>query len=170
MKSFIRFALMLAGSAAIPASLTAQPSGGVAGAPPAPAAFSTNGQEFPSNSVDSSFFPPAPFAISTNGLGARIQFNTENHDAGTNLAGDPIRYTFLVTNTGDEMLVLSNVHAGCGCTIVGGTTPAALTPEGGTVPAATTTWTHQIAPVKLALSRFRSSPAAFGDRLTRTSP
>jgi len=121
---FIRIALMVAGSAAIPASLCAQPSGGLGAAPPAPAAVSTT----------------------TNAPGPRIQFNTENHDAGTNLAGDMIRFTFVVTNTGDELLILSNVHASCGCTIIGGTMPAAPTSGGGTVPGTTTTWSHEIAP------------------------
>jgi len=111
MKSFIRFALILAGSAAFPACLSAQaPVGAVAA-------------------------PPAPAALSANRLGPRIQFNTENYDSGTNLAGDPIRYTFLVTNSGDETLILTNITPSCGCTTIGGTTPGSAT-----------TWTHEIAP------------------------
>ena len=61
----LRFALILAGSAAVPVWASAQTPGGMVVAPPAPA------------------------AVSTSGLGPRIQFNTENYDAGTNLAGEP---------------------------------------------------------------------------------
>ena len=97
MKLFIRLALMLAGSAAVPACLFAQTPGGAVAAPPA---------------------PPGIAAPSTNGIGPRIAFNTESFNAGTNIVGDPVHYTFIVTNTGDELLVLSSVHAGCGCTTV----------------------------------------------------
>ena len=91
-------------------------------------------------------FEPPPAALSTNRLGPRIQFNTENHDAGTNLAGDTIQFAFVVTNTGDEMLLLSNVHSSCGCTIIGSNTPPVSTSGGGILPGATTTWNHEIAP------------------------
>jgi hypothetical protein len=111
MKLFIRVALILAGSAAFAACLSAQTPGGAVAAPPAPAAFSADG------------------------LGPRIQFNTENYNAGTNLAGDPIRYSFTVINTGDETLVLSNVIPNCGCTTVGGTAPGSAG-----------AWTREIAP------------------------
>jgi hypothetical protein len=111
MKPIISLALILAGSAAIPVCLSAQAPG-------------------------SAFIgPPAPAALSAGGVGPKIQFNTENYAAGTNLAGDPIRFTFVVTNTGDETLVLSNVKPSCGCTTVGETTSGS-----------TTTWTHEIAP------------------------
>ncbi len=126
MKLFTRFALALAGSAVFAASAPAQTPGGAAAAPPAAA------------------------VVSSNGVGPRMQFNTENYNAGTNLAGETIRYTFLVTNTGDEMLVLSNVHAGCGCTIIGGY--ASNAPAGSGIAAGTeTNWTHEIAPGKTGI-------------------
>jgi len=92
---FTHFALILAGSAAIPACWSAQAPGGTL---PAPAALAT---------------------LSSNSLGPRIRFNTENYDAGTNLAGVPIRYTFVVTNTGDDTLEISNAIGSCSCTVVG---------------------------------------------------
>jgi len=130
MKLFTRFALTLAGSAVLAAAVPAQTTGGVAAAPAAA--------------------PPALAAVSSNGLGPRIQFSTENYDAGTNLAGETIQYTFLVTNTGDEMLVVSNVHAGCGCTIIGGYATNATSGSG--IAAGTeTNWTHEIAPGKTGI-------------------
>jgi len=108
MKSLIRLALILAGAMATPVFLPAQP---VAGAPPTP--------------------PPAP--ASPNAVGPVIQFNTENYDFGRSLLGDPIRYTYLVTNTGDAVLEISDVKPSCGCTTVG-------PPSGGE------SWTRQIAP------------------------
>lgn len=95
MKSFIRLALILAGVAAIVAGLSTQPAGGPVVAPPAPAAASTNGR------------------------GPRIQFNTENYNAGTNFPGDLIRYTFVATNTGDDTLEISSATGACSCTVVG---------------------------------------------------
>ena len=128
MKSFIRFALILAGSAAIPVCVSAQAPGGRVMIPPASAAV-----------------PPA--AVSAAGPGPKMQFNTEIYAAGTNMVGDPIRYTFVVTNAGDETLVISNVLPSCGCTTVGGPQSVTTsTPGGGTVTLTNATWTHEIAP------------------------
>ncbi|MGD1084189.1 MAG: DUF1573 domain-containing protein [Verrucomicrobiota bacterium] len=110
MKSLFRLALILAGTVARPVFLSAQPA---AGAPPTP--------------------PPAAASASTNDVGPVIQFNTESYDFGKSLLGDPIRYTYLVTNTGDATLEISNVNPSCGCTTVG-------PPSGGG------SWTREIAP------------------------
>jgi hypothetical protein len=92
-----------------------------------------------------------------------MQFNTENYAAGTNFVGDPIRYTFIVSNTGNETLVLSNVIPSCGCTTIG--SQPIPTSGGGTVPSATT-WTREIAPgqtgvipVQVATSNLRGQIA-----------
>jgi hypothetical protein len=122
MKLLFRLALILAGSAAIAAGLSAQTPGGMAGA------------------------PPAPDALSINSLGPRMRFNTEVHDAGTNLAGDSFRYTFIITNTGDETLVLSNVIPGCSCVAVSESPPPALTLGAGPAAGSTNTWTREIPP------------------------
>src|SRR5208283_5062067 len=93
-------------SAAFPACLFAQAPAGAVGAPPAPA------------------------ALAANGLGPRIQFNTENYNAGTNIAGDTILYTFVATNTGDDTLEISGARGSCSCTVVGeGSARNAWTPQ-----------------------------------------
>ena len=96
MKLLVRFALILAGSAALPVCWSAQGPGGPAAAP-----------------------PPAPAAVSTDRLGPRIQFNAENYDFGKIIAGDPVKYTFVAANTGDETLEISNARGSCTCTVVG---------------------------------------------------
>jgi len=106
MKLSIPLALVLAGSAALPAGMSAQTASGAVAGPPAPAAFSTNG------------------------VGPRIQFDTENFNAGTNYPGDTLRHTFVATNTGDDILEISDAKGSCSCTVVGeGSASNAWTPQ-----------------------------------------
>jgi hypothetical protein len=111
-----------------------------------------------------------PGGVSTRGQGPKIQFNTENYVAGTNMVGDPIRYTFVVTNTGDEVLVLSNVIPSCGCTTIG--TPSAgaavATSGGGTVPGPATTWTHEIAPGQTGVIPVQVNTSNFRGQISKT--
>ena len=62
--------------------------------------------------------PPAA-TPATNGIGPRITFNTENYDFGKIQTGDPVKYVFMATNTGDETLEISNAKGSCTCTVVG---------------------------------------------------
>jgi hypothetical protein len=61
--------------------------------------------------------------------GPTIQFDNPLFDFGTVTAGDLVKHTFVFTNTGAEVLILTNVQPGCGCTTAG-------------------EWTHQVAPGK----------------------
>ena len=63
--------------------------------------------------------PPAAAAASTNVLGPRIQFETPVYDFGRAKCGEPIKYTYVFTNTGDRMLIISSVQPGCHCTTAG---------------------------------------------------
>jgi len=49
--------------------------------------------------------------------GPQIQFDKETHDYGTIHVNGDGNCKFTFTNTGNEPLVLSNVRAGCGCTV-----------------------------------------------------
>ena len=56
--------------------------------------------------------PAAPGA--TNVIGPKIQFETMVHDFGRAKSGDQVKYTYIFTNVGDQLLELSGVQA-CGC-------------------------------------------------------
>jgi hypothetical protein len=54
-----------------------------------------------------------------NSTGAKIQFETPTYDFGRAKSGDPIKHTFIFTNSGCETLEINNVRPGCGCTTAG---------------------------------------------------
>jgi hypothetical protein len=95
MTSSIRFTAVLAVIAAIPMCLSAQAPGGRV------------------------MTPPAPAAVAPAGPGPRIQFNTEDCDFGKVLKGDPVKFIFVATNTGDETLEIKDAKGTCSCTVVG---------------------------------------------------
>jgi hypothetical protein len=72
--------------------------------------------------------PAAPPAA-TGPLGPRMTFATNEYHFGRVIVGEQVKYVFILTNTGDQTLVISNVQPGCHCTTAGG-------------------WTHQIEPGK----------------------
>ena len=56
--------------------------------------------------------PAAPAA--TNAIGPKIQFETTVYDFGRAKSGDLVKYTYVFTNVGDQLLELTGVQA-CGC-------------------------------------------------------
>jgi hypothetical protein len=58
--------------------------------------------------------PPVTAIAPTNALGPRIQFAKSEYDFGRAKAGEPVKYTYAFTNTGDQVLQVTGVHA-CGC-------------------------------------------------------
>src|SRR5436309_2782690 len=57
--------------------------------------------------------PAAPaVAPATNAGGGKIQFEMPTYDFGKSKAGDPVKYTFVFTNTGTETLEVKNVRPG----------------------------------------------------------
>ena len=63
--------------------------------------------------------PPATAAATTNAVGPKIQFASPVYDFGRVRAGDPAKFTYVFTNTGDALLVLNTVQPQCGCTAAG---------------------------------------------------
>lgn len=63
--------------------------------------------------------PAATTATAAAPTGAKIQFETPTYDFGRAKAGEPIKHTFIFTNTGCETLQINNVRPGCGCTTAG---------------------------------------------------
>jgi hypothetical protein len=45
-----------------------------------------------------------------------LKLKEEAHDFGQIAQGKPVYYTFVISNTGSQPLVLDNVQASCGCT------------------------------------------------------
>jgi hypothetical protein len=58
--------------------------------------------------------PATPAPAVTNVSGPKIQFETMVYDFGRAKSGDPVKYTYVFTNAGDQLLELTDVHA-CGC-------------------------------------------------------
>jgi len=86
--------------------------------------------------------PPAAAAATTNAIGPKIQFATTLYDFGRVRNGDPVKYTYVFTNTGDALLVLNNVQPQCGCTAAG-------------------EWTKQVEPGKTGVIPIQFNTAAY---------
>jgi hypothetical protein len=54
--------------------------------------------------------PRSAATSTTNAAGPKIQFEAMVYDFGRMKAGDPVKYTFVFTNTGDATLILTNVR------------------------------------------------------------
>lgn len=81
---------------------------------------------------------PASLAVTnapgTNAGGAKIRFATPIYDFGKVKSGDPVKYTYIFTNIGNQVLELSNVQPQCGCTAAGQWTKTVELGQTGCVP------------------------------------
>lgn len=77
---------------------------------------------------------PAQAGTGANPAGPKIQFATPVYDFGKVKSGEPVKYTFIFTNTGDQELEVKAVQPSCGCTTAGEWTRLAKPGETGNVP------------------------------------
>jgi len=93
---------------------------------------------------------PAPVApISIAALGPKIQFETPVYDFGKVKSGELVKHTFIFTNIGNELLVLTNVQPSCGCTTAG-------------------EWTRQVEPGKTGSIPIQFNSANYGGAVLKT--
>jgi hypothetical protein len=78
--------------------------------------------------------PPAAATSSTNGVGPKIQFATPIYDFGRVRSGELVKYTYVFTNTGDRMLMVTAVQPGCHCTTAGEWTKQVEPGQTGNIP------------------------------------
>jgi len=87
-------------------------------------------------------------AVQTNSSYAEITFSTTNYDIGTVEVGDVVRFSFIYTNTGTSLLIISNVAGNCACTTAGEWTREAAPGQTGSIP------------IQLRTAGFASGPAS----------
>ena len=81
-------------------------------------------------------------------MGPKIQFNTPVYDFGKISAGEIIKYSFIFTNVGDQLLILTNVQPSCGCTAAGA-------------------WTREVEPGKIGTIPVQFNSANFGGPISK---
>ncbi len=78
--------------------------------------------------------PASAGAAVTNAGGPKIQFATPVYDFGKVNGGEVVKYSYIFTNTGCGLLVISNVHPSCGCTTAGEWTRQVESGQTGSIP------------------------------------
>jgi hypothetical protein len=81
--------------------------------------------------------------------GPLIQFDNTMFDFGKVSIGEKVRHSYIVTNTGNDTLQITNVHPGCHCTTAGD-------------------WTHKIEPGKTGEIPVQFDSTGFSGTITRT--
>jgi Protein of unknown function (DUF1573) len=66
--------------------------------------------------------------------GPMIDFDTKEYNFGRAAAGEFVKHTFIVTNTGTDMLEIADVHPSCGCTKAGEFSHHIAAGQTGTIP------------------------------------
>jgi hypothetical protein len=94
--------------------------------------------------------PAAPPGAPVNGpAGPQIQFATPIYDFGKASAGELVKYQFVFTNAGNEVLAVSNVQPSCGCTTAG-------------------EWTRRVEPGNTGIIPIQFNSSAYNGPVTKT--
>jgi hypothetical protein len=94
--------------------------------------------------VDVAALTPAPTSP-----GGKIQFEMPVFDFGKVSAGEAVKYSFIFTNTGDDVLEVTHVQPGCGCTSAGD-------------------WTHKVDPGKTGVIPIQFNSGNFNGPVVKT--
>ena len=78
--------------------------------------------------------PPPVAATSTNAGAPQIQFAAPLHEFGRVKSGEPVKYTYVFTNTGNALLIINSVQPQCGCTTAGEWTKQVEPGQTGSIP------------------------------------
>ena len=78
--------------------------------------------------------PPTAAVTNNATVGPQIRFETPIYDFGKVKGGDPVKYTYSFTNSGDQALEIQRVQPSCGCTTAGEFTKLVKPGETGIVP------------------------------------
>jgi len=81
--------------------------------------------------------------------GPIIEFDNATYDFGRAATGEKVRHTYVVTNTGNQLLEITNVHPGCHCTTVGD-------------------WTHAVQPGQTGQISLQFDTTGLNGTVTRT--
>ena len=96
---------------------------------------------------------PAPIAATaetgTNTAGPKIAFAMPIYDFGKVKSGDPVKYSYVFTNIGTEVLDVSHVQPSCGCTTAGD-------------------WTHKVEPGQTGTIAVQFNSANFNGPVFKT--
>jgi hypothetical protein len=113
-------ALLKAEQPATPQPATPQPVVPPPTPPPIHAAPQPGTPQFPPQFPPPNALPPAPApAPAAPPSNAKIQFETPVYDFGKVKCGDLVKYTYIFTNTGSDVLEVTHVQPSCGCTTAG---------------------------------------------------
>ncbi|HEX3717814.1 MAG TPA: DUF1573 domain-containing protein [Verrucomicrobiae bacterium] len=92
---------------------------------------------------------PATTLITPAPGGPMIVFDNKEYNFGRAASGDPVKHTYIVTNTGTATLEISDVHPSCGCTTAGG-------------------WTRKIEPGQSGLIPIQFNSSRYSGSVTKT--
>jgi hypothetical protein len=82
-------------------------------------------------------------------VGPKIRFDAVVYDFGKVAAGELVKHTFYFTNTGGQDLVINDVRAACGCTVVGDWARQVKPGESGQIPVSFNTASYNYPVTKL---------------------